>query len=305
MGHNKAEEAKFYVHRYEVAPEEVWREGWKVILRIRYLSITGLVKTGINVGIWKIFGTKFIVISVPFSIIIFLLLLILRKAVLYESLRDIDLHAITHYLRYALYDMLSLAIDYTDEHSIDGKKKLFFERYENFNNKCVNLIAQYYRNWIGDETINCAIRLADLDERDNFIYSTEARSEGLNNELRDKQTRPLKSDAGIARFFQRKKKLGVCIIKNIPSAINAEIWEESPNDKLEDIKTLMIAPINGALEQYGNGKYKKEMLGLIYITSKYNKFRLKHMNSLKAIADYLGTLYPLLLEYPEYLKEEN
>ena len=73
--------------------------------------------------------------------------------------------------------------------------------------------------------------------------------------------------------------MGVIFIRDIPAAIEMGWWKECKTDALPDVKTLLIAPING----YINGQ--KHMLGLLYVTSPHDVFRLIHAEPLKALSD--------------------
>lgn len=97
------------------------------------------------------------------------------------------------------------------------------------------------------------------------------------------------SDEGIALALRQKGIKGVFLIPEIDVAINCGYWKETPNDKLPDVKTLMVAPVNG-----WDGE-NKVMLGILYVTSRNNPFVARHTLPLKAFADILGLAYPSLL----------
>jgi len=284
MGDNLEKVVK---HAYEVKSEEAWKEGWAKILRIRYISGASVFKILLNAGIWKFLGLNIAIISLSFSGIIISLILVIRRLVLKEIYRDNDFHNITHNIRNYFLNLLYSADDSGNE---SNTKKIFAERYDNFNDKIANLFASYYSNYINDNTICCAIRLAEVVDGKR-VYTTVCRSEKM-NELRKSNSVPLPYDEGIADYFRKKQEHGVCIIKDIKAASEAGIWREDKSDKLGDVKTLMIAPINARLD--ADDDESKSMIGLLYVTSQFDKFSLKHMNSIKGLADYLGTLYPLI-----------
>ncbi len=89
-------------------------------------------------------------------------------------------------------------------------------------------------------------------------------------------------------MFRKKDKVGVCIFRNLAKAIADEAWKEQPNDRLPDIKTVMIAPINGHIDG------QKSMLGLLYVSSSGNPFLQLHIEPLMAFADTLGLVYPII-----------
>jgi len=61
-----------------------------------------------------------------------------------------------------------------------------------------------------------------------------------------------------------------------------------PTDSFTDIKTLMIAPINGYIDE------EKGMVGILYVTSAENPFMQMHLEPLMAFADSLGLVYPFI-----------
>lgn len=284
MGDNLEKVVK---HAYEVKSEEAWKEGWAKILRIRYISGASVFKLLLSAGIWKFLGLNIAIITLSFSVVIILLIMTVRGLVLKEIYRDNYFHKITHNVRNSFLNLIYSDDDSKNEHDTN---KIFAERYDNFNAKIANLLASYYSNYINDNTICCAIRLAEVDGGKR-VYTTVCRSDKM-NEMRKSNSVPLPYDEGIADYFRKKKEHGVCIIKDIKAAAEAGIWREDKNDNLGDIKTLMIAPINARIDT--DDDESKSMIGLLYVTSQFDKFRLKHMNSMKGLADYLGTLYPLI-----------
>jgi hypothetical protein len=83
--------------------------------------------------------------------------------------------------------------------------------------------------------------------------------------------------------------VGVVIINSIAAATDAGWWMKSQNDDLSDVKTLMVTPING----WEHGQ--KVMLGILYITSIQGKFAPIYTLPLKALADALGLVYPIIM----------
>lgn len=149
-------------------------------------------------------------------------------------------------------------------------------------------IARYFRIRVNDPTINCAIRLA-YSKKGAIYYGTVARSTGM-DPLRSQRTKPVRSDEGIANALLSREKQGVFIIRDIENlAKTSGWWATSDNDKCADVKTLMVAPINELSEG------KKVMVGILYVTSSKDKFNNGHTLPMKAIADYLGSVYPFLI----------
>jgi hypothetical protein len=106
-------------------------------------------------------------------------------------------------------------------------------------------------------------------------------------------SKPIPSDRGIARYLRDKQRRGVCIIEDIEQAIKDNAWFETPTDKLHDVKTMIVAPINGYIPSSG-GATEKTMLGMLYVTSRGKRFSQFHCELLMALADLLGFTYPVI-----------
>ena len=170
-------------------------------------------------------------------------------------------------------------------------------RLERFHRDTVQRLALFYRDLLNDETVNCAIRLAEMvkdqnAESDQEAYVTKGRSDGMSIE-RQNGTKPIPGDKYLANALRSQKSLGVYIIHDIQVAADAAMWLKSENDNLQDVKTLMIAPINGWEST------TKVMVGILYVTSAKDPFLPHHSSSLKAFADSLGMIYPILLRLIE------
>jgi hypothetical protein len=140
---------------------------------------------------------------------------------------------------------------------------------------------------ISDSTINCALRLAELVDGKQ-VYVTRARSSGLATS-RAASSEPLPADQGLPKAMMSRGAVGVVIINSIAAATDAGWWMKSQNDDLSDVKTLMVTPING----WEHGQ--KVMLGILYITSIQGKFAPIYTLPLKALADALGLVYPIIM----------
>lgn len=161
------------------------------------------------------------------------------------------------------------------------------ERLDRFQKHVVDAVADFFRERLGDKTINCGLRTAqELDGKQ--MYVTRARSDGL-DASRESNTEPIPSDAGLARALMEKDKQGVFIIPDLQSAIASGAWLKTKNDALPDMQTIMACPVNG----FAPGE-KKVMFGILYVTSKMDVFRPGHTLPLKAIADFLGLVYSVL-----------
>jgi hypothetical protein len=107
---------------------------------------------------------------------------------------------------------------------------------------------------------------------------------------RAQNTQPIPSDQGIALALRQKEQQGVFIIENIKDVLGHPLWFPTKTDALEDVKSLMIAPVNG----WESGS--KVMFGILYVTSgRVGKLRPEHTLPMKAFADFLGLIYPKVL----------
>lgn len=86
------------------------------------------------------------------------------------------------------------------------------------------------------------------------------------------------------------------IYHDLDEANTFGLYKKTRNDELYslDVKTLMVAPING-LDTLR--KKERVMVGLLYVTSKRDSFRSEHIEPLSAIADMLGIAVPQITEF--------
>jgi hypothetical protein len=105
---------------------------------------------------------------------------------------------------------------------------------------------------------------------------------------RKENSEPIPADKGLASALRQKGNLGVFIIRDIAEAVDSGMWMKTKNDSLPDVRTLMVAPING----WEHGE--KVMIGILYVTSRKNPFAPAHTLPSKAIADLLGLVYPIV-----------
>ena len=200
------------------------------------------------------------------------------------------LHQLAHYLRDRNVKGEELAIE---------KKGLSKTQTEDsfltFCNEICNYSRAYFRELIKDNTVECAIRLADKHTDDpsdqNIFYCTAGRSQGF-NPGRDEASEPIPANRGVPCFFLRQKCHGVLIYHDLKKSADNGTFIITENEKRyhNDLKTLMVAPING-----WTGKHKS-MIGLLYVTSKGNPFRVKHVDSMRLIADMLAKAIPRIVD---------
>ncbi len=158
-----------------------------------------------------------------------------------------------------------------------------------------NNIAEYYQLRLRDASVGCCIRMLvvkeDQKKKPGRWFLTMARSKNLFPQ-RASHSEPIRADEGIAKLFKDKNGFGVCVITDLEKAINIDkMWKETPTDKFEDIRYLMIAPING----FETGSMDKKTFGLLFISSSHRPIPETCCHSLKAIADLLGMALPRIL----------
>ena len=271
-------------HYQAISPSEAWKERWGWFLRIR-----GII-TEVIISLCLISISHYYQLNLTYVLFFFItglfgcgLLFVLRYERMREARMNKDIHELCHSVRDNAVGIINKALSGSPDYLL---------RFENFHQDVVDRVATYFRNSLKDGTIKCAIRLAKeiiLDGAVTQGYVTVARSKGM-DASRAELSVPIPSDKGVALMLRQKNNKGVYICRNIPEAIREGTWLETPTDKLSDIKTVMIAPING----YVNIGEQKSMLGLLYIGSEKNSFRQINVEPLKAIADILGFVYPII-----------
>lgn len=260
--------------------EESWQDGWGKYLRLRYLvSLTSVKSVLVVISFFKL--------QLPYAIAVFVVLgtsLAAIFALRYYRVRVSLLNATFHNLTHTIRDQVSAVIT----SAADGGYKYAFQE---FNSNTVENTASFFRKLLNNDGITCAIRLACISEGKEH-YITVGRSSGFDLSRKD-NSQPIPSDEGVARILRQKNQLGVIIVKDIKEAIKRNTWFETKNDSLPDVKTVMVAPING----FVNGR--KSMIGLLYIGAKKDLFTRFHVDIVRGFADYLGTIYPVITGHVE------
>lgn len=269
-------------HFTRVEPETEWQHGL-VGLAVRW---KGLVAWA--VGDTALAGLSFWVIHWALGVVLLIAgifvaasLMIVRHYRLQRLTTDNRLHAFCHSTRDDVAELLAC----------DKRKQAEnLQKLSSFYLKSAQQIVDFYRDLTGDSTIGSAIRIAEVvDETD--MYVTKARAGHINQAARSSKSEPVASDEGLPRTLRTKEYEGVLIIEDIPYVINAGMWNKTANDELPDIKSVIVAPING----WNNGQ--RVMLGMLYVTSaKSGTFKPSHVAPLNAFVDILGTVYPIILD---------
>ena len=264
-------------HCISVDPETEWYAGkFGQLVRLRSIATFGTFKAILTA---VVAATGYIAVAIVIAVIAMAVVsigLVVRRHMIREIKAAEALHALCHQTR-------------DDAAKLMGEPNTpdYPSRLERFDGHTVERVAAFFRAFVGDESIACALRLAEeIGGKD--CYVTKARSQGM-DPSRAENSQPVPADKGLAWLLMQKQFQGVHIIDSIPGLIQSGAWIETKNDRLTDVRTLMVAPVNG---WEGN---EKAMLGILYVTSRRKAvFLPRHTLPLKAVADLLGLVYPLL-----------
>ena len=253
-------------------PEKEWRRGFAYLMRVRSIVVAAVSNTIGFGALWKN-ANPYLALGVLIAGTSGVLALVLLRFVFIKTCATGDrFHRICHEIREMCEGLKSAA-----------KPEIYAERFNQFQNGLAENFAEFFRTLLYDKTICCAIRLASsVDQKD--CYETFGRSRGMSVH-RDEHTKPIPAGLGVPQFLRSKSNMGVCVINDIKQAAESSLWFATPNDALQDVKFLAIAPINS----YEGGK--KSMFGMICITSKARKFGHASVEPLKGFADMLGLIY--------------
>lgn len=264
-------------HYTSVDPSNEWKRG----IVGQLVRVSGIVATIGADGllsaasfVWLHWTVGAIVVAAGIFLVIWLITVRYYRIQRAES--DQSLHFFFHENRDHLAKLVTANSDEEYRHFLDE-----------FHRQTVQRLALFFRDRVGDRTINCAIRLAERKDGHDQ-YATVARSDGM-DPCRNIHTQPIPHDKGLALALMNHELQGVFIVRDIPLAAKGPFWYGTKNDHLTDVKTVMAAPING----WENGK--KVMLGILFISSKNDVFHEGHTLPLKAFADYLGYVYPAIM----------
>lgn len=261
----------------EVDPDVAWRVGVRRFIRWRWLVGYFLGSLGLSsVAAFLLkhpwLGAVILAAVLPTVIV----LGVLRRLLFRRTVMHRDMHSLVHQVR----DISGRAEAAKSEGDEDSVLSAFFE----FTNVVAEGIAEYFRVFMNyDKTVHCCIRFLTTDG-----YETLGRSHGMNPE-RAKMSIPIPPDQGIPGWFLDNDPRGIIIVHDIEAEAERGRWYRTPTDRFEDVKTMMIAPING----YVRGDLV--FLGLLFITSPRDPFTEMHALPLKGLADLLGAAYPCLL----------
>jgi transcriptional regulator with GAF, ATPase, and Fis domain len=149
--------------------------------------------------------------------------------------------------------------------------------------------------------VGVAIRLAK-QENDDIYYVTRGRS-GLNPE-REKNSEKIPLSTGLPAFLNNRDQTGCLIYHDIfkAAAQNAfQLTKNENNAHKSEILSLMALPLN-----CGFSKTKKEMIGILYITSPQESFFSVHdVDFARNLADFSAIIITqILLEFKQLYQKK-
>ena len=150
------------------------------------------------------------------------------------------------------------------------------------------------------KNVGVAIRLAK-QEHDGIYYVTRGRS-GLNSE-REKNSEKIPLTTGLPAFLNNRDQTGCLIYNNIFKAADENAFQLTKNETnthKSEITSLMALPLN-----CGFSKTKKEMIGILYITSPQESYFSVHdVDFARNLADFSAIIITqILLEFRLYQKK--
>jgi hypothetical protein len=162
------------------------------------------------------------------------------------------------------------------------------EYFQNYIEQICEKTKNYFERITGNHSIGAAIRIAvdksPINGKHEIYYKTVGRSSGLSGKRQD-SSEDIASNVGIPRFFLDKKSMGILIYNDMEKAaeINAYILTENDKTYKNEIKTMMVAPLNA-----WDGK-KQSMIGILYVTSRESGiFSAKHIDTLRFVTDMIA-----------------
>jgi len=264
-------------HYITIDPNEEWQRGvagW--FLRVRGILATVVLDAGASIAAFIWVHWVWTVLLAGAGVFGAIALVLLRRFRLQGMESDQRLHTLCHETRDDVAKVLSSRTTPDHRHRLDE-----------FHKHTVQRIASYFRERLGDRTMNCAIRLAERRQGKD-VYATRARSDGM-DPIRASQSEPIPCDRGLPSALLQHNLRGVHIVNDIEQAISEGSWMRTRNDSLPDVKKVMVSPING-----WDGD-QKGMLGMLYVASKTRDFHPCDTLPIKAFADMLGLIYPIIM----------
>ncbi len=166
------------------------------------------------------------------------------------------------------------------------------EQLRSYSNQVCERVKDYFSRLIKDSTVEVVIRLAKEASDDNksqkVVYATVGRSSGLSSK-REETSENISANEGIPRFFiEEKGSQGILVYNDLRKASEKGAYKWTSNDTkyLDEIKTMMVAPLNA---WDGN---RESMIGILYVTSREsNAFSIIYVDSMRFIADIIAQAF--------------
>ena len=246
------------------------------------------------------FGKKYVFILGDTIISSVLFLGAITSAGLYylrdRSIRSQDIKYKLHELAHFLRDKQTRAYERSLKKEESAGESSENERFCDFAGELCERIKNYFSVLSHDQSINSVIRLATWVKKNgqyNLVYKTVGRSSGLNT-MRSKTSEDIQAIEGIPRFLsEEKKSRGVLIYHDIKEAAKIGAFKITENERLypDDIKSMMVAPING-----WDGK-AQSVIGILYVTSREDDtFSIKYVDSILFIADLIAPTIAFIVD---------
>lgn len=265
-----------------IDPAIDWRRGrfgWAARL---YTIASSILGEALGFGaVWKWVDWKAAIFVVIAGIATTFALLLWRHHLIAGCKTGKALHEVAHTIRDRAADVA--------EAMASGDVARYLDRFKRFNFDVADKIARYFQTLADCDSINCTIRLAAAVDGAE-CYITVGRSSGMATS-REAMSEPVPFHEGVPGFLRKyKHSFGVARITDIAKAKRAGVWHPTKSDDLDDVKCLLITPINVK----HNGE--RSMIGLLSATAK-RKGDLSSLivEPLKAFADLLASVYPLTI----------
>ena len=287
-----------------ISGKDSWEIGFSgFFLRARGMTSTLLMGIILSTGVpfwWQYIDPNFLTTPVSeilvlgllfFTFFIVLVLFHIRK----ERQRSLSMYFKLHSLVHDARDVLCSLMERTEDADTAPSSKLNdneTKHLKDASNQLCESIASYFRDLVGDQTVGCAIRVGIMcDQTDNseMYYETIGRSDNMNRS-REATTTPIPRSQGIPKFFESEERFnqGVLFYDNIELASNNGAYFKTKNDEQykDEICSMAVIAING-----WNGN-RKDLIGLLYITSKTTKImNSRYVDVMKFSADLIASIY--------------
>jgi len=186
---------------------------------------------------------------------------------------DSHRHSVVHHIRnehFECLDNLARLCGHSEQEELD-------RAIVTYGNHVCTKVATLFKSILNDDGIECALRIAHLDDTGEVYYSTFGRSERLRR--RSATSEPIHADTGLPKkLSEASEKIAkgadregnILIIRDVLSEKIEEFWEKGLNDNDNDLCSLVALPINS----WGiTPEDSPQMFGILYITSNLKNFR--------------------------------